>query len=246
MLPIGAKLTVTATALLIVLSAAATGMAAAADEQICDVTADFALGVEDYPRAIILHRKLLESHRNDALAHYHLGFAYGMVGQRAEEVTEYLEAAALGLHKWDLFLNLGLAYLEQQQLAKAAAAFETAVSLGPEHAETHLNLAIVYERERKLREALQEITASRRLAPEDPEAGNTNAIICAEMGDLACARDIWITLVRTVPDYTPARANLLILGSSSEAIASDTTSLTHGCYRSPSPWSSSRLTRTNR
>ena len=156
--------------------------------------------------------------KGHALAHYHLGFAYGMVGQRAEEVTEYLEAAALGLKKWDLFLNLGLAYLEQQQLTKAAAAFETAVSLGPEHAETHLNLAIVYKRERNLREALQEITASRRLAPEEPEAGNTNAIICAEMGDLACARGIWTKLVRAVPDYTPARANLLILDSSSEAI----------------------------
>jgi Tfp pilus assembly protein PilF len=87
---------------------------------------------------------------NDALAHYHLGFAYGMVGRDAEEISEYLWAAKLGLHRWDLFLNLGLAYLEQHQLSNATAALETAVFLGPEHPETHFNLATVYERERRL------------------------------------------------------------------------------------------------
>jgi len=155
MLQLGKQVTVAVAALLIVFSVAASAMAAALDQQICDVTADFALGVEDYPRAIALHRKVLHSHKNDALAHYHLGFAYGMVGQKAQELTEYLEAVAFGLHKWDLFLNLGLAYLEQEQLSRAAAAFETAESLGPEHAETHLNLAIVYEKERRLPEALR-------------------------------------------------------------------------------------------
>ena len=37
--------------------------------------------VEDYSSAVTLHRKFLSSHPNDALAHYHLGFAYGMVGR---------------------------------------------------------------------------------------------------------------------------------------------------------------------
>ena len=46
------------------------------------------------------------------------------------------------------------------------------------------------------------------------------AIICAELGDLTCARDIWTQLVGTSPGYAPARVNLRILDSldhSSEA-----------------------------
>jgi Flp pilus assembly protein TadD len=188
--------------------------AAAADSEACNVPADFALGEEDYPTAITLHRNFLISHPDDALAHYHLGFAYGMLGRRADEISEYLAAQRLHLKKWDLFLNLGLAYLEQQQLVNAAGALETAASIGPEHAETHFNLAIVYERQKRLDEALREITVSRRLAPDDPDAANTNAIICAEMGNLACARDIWTHLVQTAPSYAAARANLAMLGKS--------------------------------
>jgi Flp pilus assembly protein TadD len=203
--------TIAATALLIFLSAAVSSWAFARKEEVCDVAADSALGVEDYATAVTLHRKLLGSHPNDALAHYHLGFAYGMLGRDADEISEYLAAVNLGFQKWDLFLNLGQAYLERHELAHATAALQTAASLGPEHAETHFNLALVYARRNRLPEALREITASRRLAPEDLDAGNTNAIICAEMDDLSCAQDTWTDLIQRAPDYAPARRNIVIL-----------------------------------
>src|SRR5580700_3633648 len=110
---------IVAIALLIVLLAVASSWATAREEQICDVSADDALGREDYATAIALHRKLLHSHDDNALAHYHLGFAYGMSGLAADEIREYLEAVRLGLDKWDLLLNLGLAYLGQNELLKA-------------------------------------------------------------------------------------------------------------------------------
>jgi len=44
---------------------------AGSQDQLCDVRADYALRVEDYPRAIALHLKLLRSDSHDALAHYH-------------------------------------------------------------------------------------------------------------------------------------------------------------------------------
>ncbi len=201
-----------ATVLLILLSAVVVSTrAAAADEEVCDGPADFALGREDYASAVTLHHKHLSSHPSDALAHYHLGFAYGMLGRPADEISEYLAAVNLGLHKWDLFLNLGLAYLEQKQLAEATRALETAALLGPEHAETHFNLALAYERRKSLGQALREIRVSRRLAPNDPDAANTNGIICAEMGNFSCANDVWTHLVQAAPDYAPARANLAML-----------------------------------
>jgi len=200
--------------LLVVFSAVTSNAAVTPDERVCDVAADVALGLGDYTTAIALHRRLLQSEGSSALAHYHLGFAYGMVGRTTEEIAEYSTAIKLGLKNWDLFLNLGLAYFDRQELEKATAAFETAVSLGPQHAETHFNLAVVYERENRLDEALKEIVASLVLAPEDLDAANTDAIICAKMGNLVFARNIWTELAHAAPDYAPARTNLAILNRS--------------------------------
>jgi len=161
--------------------------------------------------AITLHLKGLHAHRDDALAHYHLGFAYGMTGRATEEIREYLEAARLGLGRWDLFLNLGLAYLGQNESRKATDALQTAVLLGSDHPEAHADLALAYERSNRLPEALKEITASIHLAPEDPDERNTKAIICTKLGDVACARDEWLRLIQVAPDYAPARVNLRLL-----------------------------------
>lgn len=221
MVKLGTKISILVAALLIITTASISRAATltipttlTTNGQACDVAADIALEVGDYPRAIELHSRLLRSGRNNALAHFHLGFAYGMVGRTSEEIEEYRIAMGLGLKTWDLFLNLGLAYYDQHEVANATAAFETAVSLGPEHAETHFNLAVVYERENRLDEALKEIVASLVLAPEDLDAANTDAIICAKMGNLVFARNIWTQLVQAAPDYAPARTNLAVLNRS--------------------------------
>lgn len=208
------RLILAVVALLMLFSALTSNAAVAANASACDVAADVALEVGDYPTAIKLHQRLLRSEANNALAHYHLGFAYGMAGLTAEEIGEYRIAIGLGFRKWDLFLNLGLAYADRRDLDDAAAALETAVSLGPEHAETHFNLAVVYERENRLSEALEQIIAALVLAPGDLDAANTDAIICARMGDLASARSIWAQLIRVAPDYAPARTNLALLNQS--------------------------------
>jgi Flp pilus assembly protein TadD len=188
--------------------------AVASEEEICDVNADYALGLEDYSAAIALHHKVLRAHKDNALAHYHLGFAYGMTGRTTDEISEYRSAARLGLDQWDLFLNLGLAYLSQNDWPKAIKALRTAVSLGADHPEAHFGLAIAYEKAKDLSEALAEITASIQLAPNDPDERNTKAIICAEQGDLVSARDEWNHLLQLAPDYAPARVNLAILNGS--------------------------------
>src|SRR5271170_6791700 len=160
--PIGLRVSrIAAIALILLAWALNTGSWAANSEgEICDLTADSALGLEDYPAAIALHREFLRSHGDDALTHYHLGFAYGMTGRTTYEINEYLAAARLGLHRWDLFLNLGLAYLGQNDFSRAINALQTAVLLGPTHPETHFNLAIAYEKGGRLHEALLEITDS--------------------------------------------------------------------------------------
>jgi Flp pilus assembly protein TadD len=208
------RLTFAGAALLMGFSALTSNAAVTANKHVCDPAADLALALGDYFTAIELHQRLLQSEGNNATAHYHLGFAYGMAGRTAEEIDEYHTAISLGLKDWDLFLNLGLAHFNQHEIENATAAFETAVLLGPQHAETHFNLAVVYERENRLNEARQQIIAALVLAPEDLDAANTDAIICARMGDLATARSIWTQVVQAAPDYAPARTNLALVNHS--------------------------------
>ena len=208
--------------LLLSLGIARMASAAGGEQQVCDVRADYVLGVEDYTEAIRLHDKVVHEHPDDALAHYHLGFAQGMMGNKTAELTEYQRAAALGLRNWDLFLNLGLAQLQSGDLDAATDSLRQAVLLGENHSESHFNLALVYERHRLLADAEREMLASLRLNPDQPDARNTLGVIYAEQGRTARAWLVWRELVHDMPDYDPARTNLALLGNQNEVVLGET------------------------
>jgi tetratricopeptide (TPR) repeat protein len=128
-LRVGLRLLFAVIALALLLPCVASSWAVASKEDICAVDADLALGLEDYPAAIALHRQVLRAHNDNALAHCHLGFAYDMTGRKTDEINECLAAARLGLDKWDLFLNLGLAYLGQNDGPTAIKMLQNAVLL---------------------------------------------------------------------------------------------------------------------
>jgi tetratricopeptide (TPR) repeat protein len=180
-------------------------------DQVCDATADYFLGQENYNEAIATHRRLLDAHPADALAHYHLGFAYGMTGDAFHELAEYRKAETLGLRQWDLYLNLGRALLDAGDHDGAAKALSTSVALAPERPESHFNLGLAYERSGMFAAAQDQLQSSLRLDPKQPDARNMMGLIYAEERDYSHAREIWNGLARTEPDFAPARANLAIL-----------------------------------
>jgi tetratricopeptide (TPR) repeat protein len=178
------------------------------DQQLCDPVADYYLGMEDYPEAIRLHREVINKNPNNALAHYHLGFAYGLMGQHQHELAEYQKAVSLGLDDWQLFLNLGLLYLENGQLKDATEVLRLSALLGPDHAEPHFNLALAYERRGMLDRAEQQMLISLEIDPTQVDGHNTLGAIYAEEGKYMRAHDEWTELIEANPDYAPARANL--------------------------------------
>ena len=195
--------------------------AGVADDSVCDVRADYSLGVEDYSEAVRRHAQVLNQHPDNAVAHYHLGFALGMLGNGKAEVGEYERAEALGLKAWDLFLNLGLAQLENGDLNAATDSLQRAVLFGGNHPESHFNLALVDERRGMLPDAEHETLASLRLNPEQPDARNLLGVIYAQEGKTADAFLVWRELIRDVPDYEPARTNLVVLGNRSPVVDVD-------------------------
>jgi Flp pilus assembly protein TadD len=216
------ELVLAAAILLLPLRISCNAIAGGADEQVCNVDADYSLGVEDYTKAIRLHREVVRRFPENALAHYHLGFALGMMGDRTAELREYRRAAALGLRNWDLFLNLELAQLENGDMDAATDSLRTAVLLGDEHVESHIDLAVAYERRGMLTDAERETRASLRLNRKQPDARNLLGVIYAREGKTVRASLVWRELLRDVPDYEPARENLALLDSQSEVILGET------------------------
>jgi Flp pilus assembly protein TadD len=201
-----------AIALLFICFCAPAGLAANPSKgPICNVTADHYLALEDYAAAIRLHREFLHKHPANALAHYHLGFAYGMTGDGGQELYEYQHAIALGLSRWDLFLNTGVAFLASGNLQAATDALLHAVQLDPSQAESHYNLGLVYERRGMLPEAEQEMLSTLRLEPNELDARNMLGVIYARQGKKAEASAQWGALLREAPGYSQARTNLASL-----------------------------------
>jgi Flp pilus assembly protein TadD len=217
-----ASLVFTATIVLLSLLMGGNSIAGVAEEQVCDVRADYSLGVEDYSEAIRRHVQVLNEHPDNAVAHYHLGFALGMMGNRMAEVREYQRAEALGLASWDLFLNLGLAQLENGDLVAATDSLQRAVVLGENHSESHFNLALVEERRGMLEDAERETIATLQLNPDRPDVRNLLGVIYAQEGKSADASLVWREFIREVPDYEPASTNLAILGSPNGAASRET------------------------
>ena len=211
-----ALVTIAATILLLSLWIPTDSIAGAAEQQVCDVSADYSLGAEDYSEAIRRHVEVVRQHPGNALAQYHLGFALGMLGDRKAEVRDYQRAKALGLRNWDLLLNLGLAQMETGDLNAATESMRQAVHFGGDHSESHFNLALVEERLGLLADAEHETLASLQLGPGQPDARNLLGVIYAQQGRTARASQVWHELVRDVPDYEPARTNLSFLSSRSE------------------------------
>jgi tetratricopeptide (TPR) repeat protein len=190
-------------------TASATFSNEAGDTALCDVSADYSLGTENYLEAIRAHVDVLRRDPRNALAHYHLGFAYGITGQRDKEIQEYQRALALGLNLFDLFLNLGLARLERGDLVAATEAFQSACGLSG-RPDAHFDLGLVYERRGMLGEAGSEFRQALAHAPNEPDHLNMLAIVAAEKGDLGQARQIWSAILSRNPDHSPAAANLRI------------------------------------
>jgi tetratricopeptide (TPR) repeat protein len=181
------------------------------DQEICDPLADYYLGMEDYPEAIRRHLLVTREHPQNALAYYHLGFAYGVVGDHQRELADYQKAVELGLSDWQLFLNMGLLYVETGHLDSACEVLKLATLLGPYRPETHFNLGLLEEQLGIYRKAEQEMLLSLRLDPSQDDARNTLGVIYAEEGNYERAYREWADLAKSNPDYGPARANLAIL-----------------------------------
>lgn len=158
------------------------------DRWVCPEFADQPLRHGLYEVAIKEHLRVLLEDPDNALAHYHLGYAYGQVGDHGAEVHAYGQAIHLGLTREDLFYNLGMAYAELGVYEQAEQALLQAVATAPNSGENRRALGMVYYQQQHFHEAIASCERATLLEPENPHAWHCLAVALAGAGKVEESR----------------------------------------------------------
>lgn len=172
---------------------------------ICDETADNAMRRQDYEAGIFLHQRLLKNQPENALALYHLGYAYGQTGEHESEVSCYEKAITLGLKEDRIFFNLGMAYGELSEWKKSIPAFQSALTIDPDNADNHFGLALAYQGSFADQSAEEEFLKAIKINPEHLDAHLYLSMLYADHGDLQKARSQLRTILQVDPNHRIAR-----------------------------------------
>ncbi len=173
-------------ALLYPLVAPADNSTSAPEEQICDPIADYYLGMEDYPTAVKLHLAVIRRHPDLALAYYHLGFAYGELGDHKRELVDAFRLATLlAPTRYETHYNLGLVYERLGALAKAEQEILLSLRLQPDQLEARNTLGVIYAEEGNYVRARQEWAELSDAYPDyTPARANLEILKRVERGEV--------------------------------------------------------------
>ncbi len=178
----------------------------------CDKEADEAMMRNDYEGGILLHERLLEKEPENALALYHLGYAYGRVGENLKEVSCYEKAIGLGFKKERIFFNLGMAYGELHQTEKSIGAFKEALTINPDRADNHFGLGMAYQMKVADRLAEEEFLKAIRIDPDHVDARLSLGLLYADRGEMQKAAEQIHKVLEIDPTNERAREILEIMG----------------------------------
>jgi len=136
----------------------------------CDPTADKAMENGDIETGLHEHARFVAQHPENPLGHYHMGYAFGQVGEIQQEIAHYETALALGyIHNEQLFFNLAMAYSELGQFDKAVSAFQKALALEPDSVDTLSELGRIYHETGDIENERRTLVRLLKLEPDNPE-----------------------------------------------------------------------------
>jgi tetratricopeptide (TPR) repeat protein len=171
----------------------------------CDREADEAMKRHDYQEAIRLHLRIVETEPDNALALYHLGYAYGQMADHDREVFFYQRAAALGFQENHIFFNMGMAYGELNRIDEAIESFQKALKLDPDSADNHFGLALAYQRGVEDPQAEEEFLKAIELDPTHVEARLYLSMLYADRGEMQKAASQLRDILEIDPSNRGAR-----------------------------------------
>jgi tetratricopeptide (TPR) repeat protein len=156
----------------------------------CDPSIDALVESGQWEEALLGHERLLRETPDNCLARYHIGFIWGHLGERGEEVHAYEQAIACGYAQDDqLYFNLGMAYSELGDRQGATEALERAVALDPRSADNFFGLAIALEAAELAQDAEQALDRALSIDAHHLEARLAIIRLCLDQGRWADARN---------------------------------------------------------
>jgi tetratricopeptide (TPR) repeat protein len=116
-------------------------------QETCNPSADAAVEAGNWETGLAEHEQLVIKEPANCLALYHLGFIWGHLGDRQQEIESYEAAIRCGYAADDgLFFNLGMAYGDAGELDRAIRSFERAAAINPENPDAHFGLGLIHQR----------------------------------------------------------------------------------------------------
>ena len=113
-------------------------------DQQCNRVADESVNTGNWELARRQHEQLLKAEPGNCLALYHLGYIWGQLGERSQEVHFYEAAVNCGYVDDDrLFFNLGMAHADLGNTQQALDALERAVRLNPNNPDNLFGLGLM-------------------------------------------------------------------------------------------------------
>jgi tetratricopeptide (TPR) repeat protein len=175
--------------------------------------ADSYLEKGDWQKAIESHERIVRENPHFALAHYHLGYAYGFTGRQDREIDEYERAIQLGLERFDLLYNLGMVYSQHLgDYDRALELFKQAERMDPKHDEIHYALGLAYWFKEAESQAVAEFLKTINLNPRHIEAHTLLGEIYFRRGQYDFAKAEWERVLELDPNNEMARKKLKELG----------------------------------
>lgn len=178
-------------------------------EDICNDETDGYLLNGDWQKAIKLHRKIVKRGPDLALAHYHLGFAYGQIEGYDQKISGYRKAISLGLKNAEMYYNLGIALGENfHDYPGAIAALREAVNLKPTEAEFHYNFGFAYLLNKEVGPEEKEYREALRIEPKHLQTRISLGSLYADRKEFAKPQKEWEDVLKIDPFNAEAIANL--------------------------------------
>ena len=170
--------------------------------------ADRALMEGGFDLAIALYKRFIQDNPGNGLAWYHLGYAYGHVGQHTQEVACYEKAIGLGFQRKDVYFNLGMAYLDVGDPNKSIDAFNTTLKMDKKSADSYFGLAVAHQRNGNGDIAEEQLLKAIEVDPAHLEARLNLSWLYTEMGCHEKAIKEYRKILKIDPDNTTAQESL--------------------------------------
>jgi tetratricopeptide (TPR) repeat protein len=120
--------------------------------------------------SMTLFHRCIAVTRNNAVAHYNLGYAYALKNDGAKAKQHYTEALTISPKYVDARNNLAGALFAEGRLNDAAVEYKKVLESAPNHPLAHFNLGIVLERQNHLPEALIHYEVVANTQPQNIDA----------------------------------------------------------------------------